>query len=207
MPGNTKKLVLLITPSWWSGLTAVTITLLIIGTAYIRTSSSGGLVKDGVTGFQSLFVFSPIYHRLTDALAQNNLASNIPLLLFWSIVGAVVYLIAAWLFTVITKTAALEQTLFYENVSRHSFLESLAVSFGLRLLAVFVWLVYCALFFKSVLPATVAAGKMAAMSSLTSSLGPLLLAVVTLFVAIHLHVVFIRMILLRTRVFSDGLAE
>lgn len=202
MPQIPKKIILLLTPSWPSGLVAIVGATIIVASNYFRSRSDIGALAEGIQGFQTLA--GPIYHRLTDSLAHNNLASNLPLLLFWAAVGAAVYVVAVRLFTAFSDTAALEQTMFYSNVKRDSFLESLAVSYGLRLAALFSWFIYCAIFFKSILPmATTAARNAAQVGTLAHNTG-LLGTTLGLVLALHLHVIFARLIMLRLRVFSDA---
>ncbi|MDL2341692.1 MAG: hypothetical protein QFB87_01265 [Patescibacteria group bacterium] len=205
MTHNTKKFLLVITPSWFSGLATVIIAVLVIGSAYFRSRGDSGIFEEGIQGFQT--VFSPPYHQLTDRLAQNSVISNIPLLLFWSVVGAIVYLVAVEVFSSFNKTALLEQTLFYTNVRRENLVTSLLASFAVRLAAVFAWLIYCAVFFKLLLPQAVLAGQTAGVTRLSSHLASLFVALIVLIAAIHIQIVLTRVLLLRVRIFSDGIVD
>ncbi len=185
-----KSLFLLITPSALSAVVTIVLALGVIVSAYVRTQGTNGALAEGLHGLN--YILGPIYHRLTDVLARNTLLSNLPLLLFWSVVGALVYLIAVRLYVAISNTADLEKTFTYANVRRDSLIESLLLSFGLRLVAFFGWLIYCALLFKTILPRIIAVG----------SLGHLGLSLLLVAAAVHVHVIFVRLIALRTRIFS-----
>lgn len=181
---------LLVTPSALSAAVTIVLALGILVSALVRTHDTSSALAEGLQGFQ--LTFAPLYHRLTDVLSHNTLLSNLPLLLFWSVVGAVVYLIAVRLYVAFSDTADLEQTLTYANVRRDSLIETLLLSFGLRLVALFGWLIYCAFLFKTIFPRIIAVG----------SLGHLAVSLLLVTVAVHIHVIFVRLITLRTRIFS-----
>ena len=195
MHQTSKKLALVLLPSWVSGLVCVVMALIIVASTYFKSRSDIGALQEGFQGFQA--VFGPLYHRLTDRLAQNNIASNLPLLMLWAAVGAAVYIVAVRLFTTFSNTAALEQTMFYSNVKRDSFVRSVAISYGLRLVALFVWFIYCSVFFKTMLPVIITEARK----------GSLIISVVSLVLALHAHIIFARLIMLRLRVFSDSIVE
>lgn len=195
MSQTLKKLLLLVTPSWASGITAVVVALIIVGTNYYKSRSDIGALQEGIQSFQTLF--GPIYHNLTDTLARNVIASNAPLLLFWALVGAVVYALAVRLFMSFNEIAILEQTLLYTNLDRTSFVRDIVLSSALRLVALFCWFLFCASFFKNILPA----------ATLGATRGNALSATLILAVTLHIHIVFVRLIMLRVRVFSEGIIE
>ena len=185
-----KSFILLVTPSALSAAVTVVLALGILVSALVRRHDTTNALAEGLQGFQ--LTFAPLYHQLTDVLSHNTLLSNLPLLLFWSVVGAVVYLVAVRLYVAFSDTADLEKTFTYANVRRDSLVETLLVSFGLRLVALFGWLIYCAFLFKTIFPRIIAVGN----------LGHLVVSLLLVTVAVHIHVIFVRLITLRTRIFS-----
>lgn len=198
---RSHRFLLLLIPSSASGLGCLTLAALVVMVNYLKSSSGDSAINDGIAGFQ--VVFNPAYHRLTDGLAQNSLASNLPLLLFWSAIGAFVYVIAVRLVTVFSNTAKFQQSLLYANLERSNVLAVLAINFVVRLAAIFGWFAYCALFFKTLLPYAVNASQQVSSGTVVSHVGTLLGAVVLLAIALQIHVIFIRLIMLRLRIFSS----
>ena len=195
MPPAIKKLVLVLLPSWVSGLAVVVVALIIVAFNYFRSRSDIGALQEGIQGLK--FALGPLYHRLTDNLAQNSIANNLPLLLLWAAVGAAVYVLAIRIFASFSTIATLEQTMFYLNLKRDSFVRSIIISFGLRLMALFAWFIYCSVFFKTILPNVASEARN----------GSLVVPAVGLIVALHIHVIFARLIMLRLRVFSSSFAQ
>ena len=195
------RFIILLTPSWASSLGCLSVAAIIMTVNYLKSNSGDSAIKNGISDFQS--VFSPAYQHLTDGLAQNSLVSNIPLLLFWSVVGAFVYGRATRLVAAFSNMAQLQQSLFYTNVKRNNVLAILAVNFVIRLAALFSWLAYCALFLKTLLPYAVDVSRQVSGGLLLKSTLSLLGATVLLTIALQIHVIFIRLILLRVRIFSN----
>ena len=200
-----RNLTLILTPSWVSGLLITVFSLAVVGAAYFKAATTNGPLQEGFQGLQmiSRAVFYPLYHAVTNTLSVNSFASNLPLLLFWAVVGAVVYLVAVRVSAGFSETAALEQTMTYTNVGRGSLIRSLAITFIIRLVTIFVWFVFWALFVKAIVPFVLSKAVVAAAETSPSSLISFLIAFGVLVVSLHAHTVFIRLIALRARLFSN----
>lgn len=194
---KTNRYFLLITPSWLSGLLISLLSALTLLVIFIVTQNDRGIFGEITNGV--LDTLQPIYQNITDTLAQNTIISNMPLLIFWSMVGAVVYVIGSQLFNAFTNTIVVDRTFFYANVSQDKFIKSIATSFGLRLVAVFIWVVYCSVFVKSIFPFAVDIVREAAFQPFLGSIPYFLYGFVVIWLSLHIHTVLFRLIALRAR--------
>lgn len=200
-----RKLTLLLTPSWVSGLLIAVFSVAVVGSAYFKATTTYGPLQEGFQGLQMIgrTVLYPPYHAVTHTLSVNSFASKLPLLLFWALVGAVVYLVAVRLSAGFSKTAAISQTMTYTNVGRSGLIRSLATSFVIRLVAIFAWFVFWTLFVKIIVPFVLIKAADAAAKTPPSSISSVFAAFSVLALSLHMHTVFIRLIALRARLFTN----
>ena len=196
---------LLLLPSWLSGSLTTLIGLgFCIGTIFLARyqSSSVRLYFINYRADQ----LSGTYHHLSNTLLGNSFVGNLPLLVFWGLVGLVVYMFAANLVSTARHAAELKKELNYVHANRHSILWRPVELLSVRLVVLGVWALYIMVFFQQILPYCVAASIVGAgqFNAVYDSLYALT-AVVIMIVALHLHVVLLRMLLLKPRLFSRAL--
>ncbi len=194
---------LLLLPSWFSAAVAVIVGLLVgIGTVVLTHYQSSTFRLE----LLNTQVSQPTaYQSLTDRILSNNFISNLPLLLFWTLVGLVVYLFTSNILAAIRSTAELKSELEYVHVNRHSLLVTAAEHLLVRLVVLVIWVFFIVFFFNHVLPYCVAAA-LAGSGSQGSLLNVsyVLLSIVIMTAAVHLHTIFFRLLLLRPRIFSSA---
>jgi hypothetical protein len=197
--------VLLLTPSWLSGIIGSLLSTLfclgIIFSLQYRASS----IRVDFLKYQGGQV-NHLYQDVSNSLLANNYLSNVPLLFFWGLVGVVVYIFAANIFGAVQGTAELTSELNYVHANRHKLLQSAIIRLCFRLLVLGVWWVYTLLFLHQVLPYIVSASIVGS-SQLQrwQTTEYTVLAIVVMAVALHVHIVLLRLLLLRPRIFSSVL--
>ena len=194
----------LLQPSWLSASFCVLIGLAVGFGTVILTNYQSSSLRIELANTQ---LSAPTRYRvLTSQLEANSFISNLPLLLFWTLVGLVVYLFVANIFAGIRNTAELHSELGYVNANRHELLMGAAKHLLFRLAVLMVWIAYFIFFMNHILPYCVASA-LAGTNDIGSLHGDLyvLLAIATITIAIHLHIIFLRLLLLRPRVFSSAL--
>jgi len=195
----------LLTPSWLSSVFAVCCsTVFCVGIIVLTRYQASNLRLDFLD-YQAKQI-AGTYQTVGGALSQNAFIGNLPLLIFWSLVGAVIYLFAANIFVAINNTAELRNELGYVNVNRRELLRTAIIHLCVRLVVAGVWVVYALFFFHHVLPYYTAlsiAGS--AQVGGPQDVGYALLAIIVMSIAIHLHVILLRLFLVRPRIFTRAL--
>ncbi len=140
-------------------------------------------------------------------LDSNAFISNLPLFLFWCLVGFIVYMFAVNIYGVAERTAeVLDEFNNYVHINRQQLVRDSLEKLALRASVVILWVPYILLFFHHIIPYVIVLSLAAADNLLSwAGLGSLLLAMVILFLALHVHTLLLRLLMLRTRVFSGTL--
>jgi len=201
MVSKTKKLFLLVTPSPESAVIIVVLSLLTIIVNYLNGLESRNPVREVLQ--QNFQYLAPYYSSFTDSLTNHLVLSNSLLLLFWSTVGAIIYIAASHLYGLVTKSIEIEKTLFYVNINRERTIENLLVSFAVRSAAFFAWLIYCLVFFGQFMPYIVSTVKELVGSPVIDLVMPVVQVLLVLSLAFHIHIVLLRLISLRVRLFEN----
>ena len=180
--------------------TAVT-SVLITALAIVASYGKDGVLQQGLFAAHNLS--APTYQQITDRLAQNTFVSNMPLLLLWMAVGLIVYLFAVNIVKAFGSGVELEEQLSYVNSQRSKLIRFEIIVAVIRAAMLAGWLLYVQLFIRLLLPYALAAAHAARLSGALNGIGQIGLAAVVLFISIHLHLIFLRLLLLKTRVFAD----
>lgn len=198
---NSQHLTAVISPSILSGIITAVASILITVFGVVASYGSAGVLRQGLFAANSLA--APTYQQITNRLAQNSFVSNIPLLLFWMAVGMIIYLCAINIVTAFGNGVELEEELNYVNAQRSKLIRYEIFLVFIRAVILAGWLVYVQLFIRLLLPYVLAAVQAARLSGILSGIGQIALAALVLFISIHIHLVFLRLLLLKTRVFAD----
>lgn len=204
--GHDAKLFgLLLMPSWLSTIIGATISLGIVVYTLVSAHYRGSnaqltFLNYGKPGLDATT------QSVSNRLASNELLANLPLFIFWALVGAVVYMFAINIFTAFKYVAEVTDEIeHYENVNRRQLIRVAVEKLAIRLGVLLVWIPYVLLFFSWVVPYGIAASLAASADFPSFSSGAIAtLAVIILFAAIHLHVVLLRLLTLRVRLFSSA---
>ena len=206
MQNTLKQIWVLLQPSWFSGLVAGFLSFGVIVATVIISNFQGSSLQQEIfeakAGHASDSVIN--FKAVTDNLASNSFISNLPLFLFWAALGVIVYLFATGLWGGLSKAEELREELEYVNAPREKLLKEGFISMLIRMLCLGLWIGYLEVFLKVLLPYALAAAHVAAVNLASfTGIGYVLLAFAVLFVALQLHVVFMRLVWLRLRVFGE----
>jgi hypothetical protein len=200
---NHRLFGLLITPSWLSGLFVLTVSLIITGGVIGITHFSGSNIEAEYSSYQS----AKTQHGLLETYRTDKLHAIIsaaPLMVFWSLIGLVVYLLATNIVGAIQQASEIKSELDYVNADRSKLMRTAGLHFLVRIVVMAAWLPYILFFFHHILPYVITAATVGASLTLDSSLY-IVLAVVAMASALHLHIILLRLLLLRPRVMSRAL--
>ncbi|HET7320635.1 MAG TPA: hypothetical protein VFI84_03590, partial [Candidatus Saccharimonadales bacterium] len=159
-------------------------------------------VRGGGTGV-STFDFK----NITDNLARNHVVSNMPLFLFWAGIGVIVYFFAISIAGAFGRAVEMERELGYVNAPRQRIMRNAAIHTIVRLVMLGAWVVYMELFLRILLPYSLGAAHVAATSVLASAIAYAVLSTSILLASLHIHVVMLRLIFLRTRIFGSSIED
>lgn len=196
---------ILLTPSWLSGLFVTFSSLaLCVGTSIISRYQASSVRLYFITYHAGRL--GDTYRRFSDSILGNSFISNLPLFIFWGLVGLVVYLFAANIMTALRNTAELKNELDYVHADRGQLLWQSVRHLLVRLVVLVVWVGYIMFFFQRVLPYCVTASVVgSAQLNTTQDSLYILLSITVTAAALHIHVVLLRLLLLRPRIFSQAL--
>lgn len=202
---DKKAIGLLLTPSWLSGLVAIVAGLFIcVGTILVFHYNDTTMQKQ-LIAWQQAQPEKPLTtpDQILEADDRPTLSGSWPLIIFWSLTGLVVYLIAAYIVHSIETTKRFADSVHYVNSRPETVLVATAERLALRLVS-FVLLIGAAyLVWNKVVPYAIMAGRVAALELL--SVGGILAAVLSFSVVVigfHIMTILLRLSLARPRVFS-----
>jgi hypothetical protein len=199
---NYRDLGLLITPSWTSGLAVALVSAVaVLGVfgRFIYNSSSLHAMQ-----LQHEQVVSQGYHVVENNVADNNLLANLPLILLWAGVGLLAYGLFIGVFR-IYKAAELfkDEVQQYMNIDKRALVRQTVLDAVIRMVTLIVWVLFLQFTLHFIIPYVVAvayaAGDLQGIGQTTLYLvwGAGILAL-----ALHIHVVLIRLFFLRPRLFG-----
>ncbi|HVW23108.1 MAG TPA: hypothetical protein VHB51_01305 [Candidatus Saccharimonadales bacterium] len=198
-PG-VKTLRILFQPSWLSGLVDGLVWMVVVvgglaSTHFVGSSWQLGLFNLGSSS-------SSTYQQLTAQVKDNRLIGNLPLFIFWLGMGLVVYYLAVAVYEAFHNVVEVREEMDYVNVRRQQLLRAAGEQLAARLISLVVWLIYIALFFKQLLPWVLTELRAASVSITAHTIEMAVLAAAVLVVGLHLHTIFLRLVVLKERVFS-----
>lgn len=203
---NLQLIGVLLTPSWLSGFVSVVTSsgLAIFSVALAHYKGSDTQLQFYNYNAQRSHEISQTIGRVLDS---NQLISNLPLLVFWCLVGIVVYLFASNVASAFRQAADLrDQLTHFAHISRRSLVRSAGERFGLRLTILLLWIPYLLFFFNQLVPYLIALALSASFELTTvGGIGYLLFAILIGSVGLHLHVVLLRLLILRPRLSSSDI--
>jgi hypothetical protein len=199
-----RDIITVLSPSWLSGLLAVTIGLVITGGVIITFSFNNTSFQQQLVAWQST---QPTKALTTpdQTLTQNDrptLAGSWPLLTVWGLVGLLVYALTMAIVRAITNANELRESLNYVNADHHSQIETVTEQLVLRIVSAAILISLLAVFIKQVVPYSITAAH-ATSSNIISLDGGLyaLLSFLMVVLSIHLQTIFFRLSMGKVRVF------
>jgi hypothetical protein len=197
---NLKRIEVLLSPSWLSGLIVGFIWVVVVVAGLVSTHFSGSLWQKGLfhLGERS----GETYQQLTSQVSDNRLIDNLPLFVFWLGMGIVVYYLAAAIYEALHQVAEIHEELHYVHVRRQELIRAAIEQFAVRFVAVTIAFIYIAAFFKKLVPYALAGLRHASLDPLHAVWVALLLLV-----GMHVITVLVRLMFLRERLFSSAVYD
>jgi hypothetical protein len=194
---------ILLTPSWLSGLVDISIGVLLTAVTIVATIYQTSSIRLDYLQYQAGHVAST-YESVNNRLSENNFISNLPLLIFWSLVGLIVYLFAANIFTAIHNTAELRTELQFVHTDRKKILWTALVHLLIRVCVLIIWVIYILFFIHHIFPYCVASAIAASgHDGFLMNAEYALVGTIVMVAALHLHAILMRLLLLKPRSFSS----
>lgn len=194
----------LLTPSWLSGLIAVTVGLIVSAGTVLLFSFNNSQIHQQLVGLQSTKPQPTLTLPGGRPLGDNNnsLQTTWPLLAFWGIIGLAAYVLVEYIVKIISQAAELKNELNYVHVRRNALLKTTAEHLLFILAVLAVWLVFIDLFFKRIIPGSIAAAHAASGSpNILVAFSYGLLSFFMMAGSMHLQAIFMRLTFRRTRLF------
>lgn len=206
---DTKQLWVTIIPSWLSSFVVVLASLaVVVWTIVISHYRGSNLRQELFDARQSgVGISSFDFKNITDNLARNHIISNMPLFLFWAGIGVIVYFFAVSIAGAFGSAVEMERELEYVNAPRQRLIRVAALHTIIRLVMLGGWIVYLQVFLRILLPYSLGAAHVATTSPILSAVVYGALSVVILSASLHIHLIMLRLIFLRTRLFGSSVEE
>lgn len=198
---NDRRLfTLLLIPSWLSGFFCITFSLAIITTVVISSHFSS-TVEQQVNFLLTLNADSDLsYYGGSNGFTLSNILAIATTAVFWAIVGLTSYLTVASIISAVQKARQFKHELGYVNSRPGKLMQTALIHFLLRATIFVLWFFYLKFFFGVILPHCLL-WVFTAYSFTFSSVCSILLAFIVATSAAHVHVVLLRLLALRPRIF------
>ena len=204
---NNKSLILLLTPSWLVSVIGITAGVLLSGGTIVLAQFAGSELRRQIFEVQNAgqpaLQTSTNYQTVTDNLANNSFLGALPLLLTWAAVGLAVYLVASSIIKSLSQAIELREQMDYVNASRDSLVKQAVLHLCVRLAAIVGWFVFIKLTLAVVIPYALAASYAATHDFSAQSVLEITLAIAVMYGATWVHAIFLRLIVLKPRVFGN----
>ncbi len=192
----------LLTPSVLSAFIVIGATLILLAASvFISLGQSGKLHNELFAVNYVRHGLNTKYSLIASSLNSIHFLRQLPLWIFWAVVGVVAYLFAVNLFRALMEVNSLKNSMHYVHAKPGLIMKEQLEHFAVRIVSLFaIWLILSN-FFRKVLPLALAVVR-----NLTLQLSVLnavkLLAISILIVIIgHILTIFLRLAMLKPRVF------
>ena len=198
-----RSLGLLLTPSWVSGLLVAVVSLVVV------IGSLAMLIYHGsnwqyLVQLQQTHTVTNNYQAIDHKFSKNTLISDIPLLVLWGAVGLIAYWFASGLIRSFRDAAGLKQQLDYVNANPQQIIRAAVWRLVVRLVVLVVLLLYFQLTIHVLIPYAIALAYVArGVSEWYLRVGYVAWAVVICAVVLHMHVILLRLLFLKARLFEN----
>ncbi|HUA13070.1 MAG TPA: hypothetical protein VL989_01045 [Candidatus Sulfotelmatobacter sp.] len=203
---NKRRYIAVLTPSWLSGLVCIILGLgVTLGVVIAFDFNASGL-QHQLIGFEHTPSSQPaltLPGQTAPMPAASSLQNTWPLIAFWAVVGLIVYFIAEAIVKAVLEAREFSSELSYVHARRDLLIKTAWQNVALRLAIGFVWLVFIDLSLKRIIPLAISSAHKAAIGGFVSSLWHGFACFVLIALCLHINIVFLRLMLRRTRVISS----
>ena len=195
MQNSLKQFITLLLPSWLSSTIIIILTIFTTATVLLTGQDNTSLLGQGVAEAQTRS--GSTLQQVSDGLAQYTLLSNLPLIMLYAAVGALIYLIAAHIVDGLRDTVELSETMGYVHAHKDEIVLRSLARLVIRVLVVFVWLGFGLFSIRIVLPEYIVLTRGLPVVDVVAGARNIVLAGLMSVFVLHLQVVFLRLYLLR----------
>ncbi len=196
---------IILQPSLTSFMFVFTLSLLVFINTIVNFSGSNDLLfkllLGSDTSVELLDTTKSTVSSLSDVFLNNPTLNKLLFFSFWFLVGLVVYAIISGAGSSIDAVQKLHEDEQLLHMQKTKLEKEWVLKLALRATALFAWIIFITIFMKLLLPFSVLSFQVAGSSELSfSSVITGLFGFVILALTLHLHVVFLRCILLKPRI-------
>jgi len=196
-------------PSVSSGLGVILVAAAVILVAFLAYTAGNGIIYRFLFGANSstelIQTSRSTIAAFSNTVFGNPLLNKILFFAFWMLVGLVVYMV---LYGFIRGTSSAAEDInesHFLNTDRHETVRTFEIRTGIRSIALFGWIIYLVFFFKILFPFSILMTRIGvtdypAFHAWLYGLSGLII----LTSCLHIHVIFLRLIMLRTRLFDSN---
>lgn len=187
----------------------LTATILTLGMVTFVTSSGSGALYDWLFGETSsasqIQTAQTTLQSINDAVLGNTVLNQLMFLVLWALIGLAVYVIIVGINRQVADIGQDLDDIGESNTLAKEIRKEIISKILLRLIFGSLWGIYLIVSIRIYFPFSFLCARVGG-ASLTTVNGWLFLgaAAATMFLTLHLHIVFIRLILLRTRIFDSN---
>lgn len=198
----------LLLPSLGSAAAVIGVTTAILGITTFATSKGDGRLYDWLFGANSsasqIETARNTIDSITGAIFGNAILNQLLFFVLWMLIGLAVYVILAGVNREVSTVNELREELHYANVRPAEIRREFIIRLVIRWVILAGWGIYWVVFIKIYLPFSILCAHIGA-ADFEHVGGWLygLAAFVTLVLSLHLHVIFARLLVLRTRLFGS----
>ncbi len=206
---DTKQLRMLLQPSTSSTISVIILSILIYVVAILTYATKSGLIYRYLFGPNSSAELIKSSHDTVSAL--NNTVFGNPTLnkvlyfAMWMLLGLIVYIILfSFIRSVSSAAEDIEETT-YTNIDPKGGWHAIALRAGIRAAIIVFWLIYWIFFIRILVPFSVLSAKIG-VGNMPHATGFIysLLGIIVLILSLHLHVICMRLIALKVRLFDSA---
>jgi len=202
LPTNLRRIIKLATPSSLSAVLCLVASLIVsLGALFLNRFRANSL---GIEGSYHQTQQTLASSHLVGSIFQSRIVNDLPLIVFWAVIGTIVYIFAADIIKAFRNSVDLVEELDYAHVNKSRLITDQLVRLGIRILVLVVWLPYIDLFFNSIMPYAIRIAILASTAgNVIQVILHVLLSVAIGAIAFHLNVIFLRLLFLKPRLFSN----
>ena len=206
--GTARLVGILLTPSWFSGLVAFLVGIIVIGGTVLLTRI-GSATEQSVLGLHSIYRHSSLGINADDVgqhLGSNSIFNNAILFVLWGSVGLVVYSAVQGIINELNHTDDMLHEMHYVHANRQSILRDAIFRAVTRLAALAGWWILAWAMLHKILPYAIASAHLSAynLSNIHEWLHTLIGFCLCL-LGIHGLVILLRLIILRPRLTGNSI--
>lgn len=200
---DLRLLGLALTPSIFSSIFCVVFTLLLVGGLVIDVRLKDSFLHIIFFDWSNMSIGQT--GDTTFAIVMQDLSNRASAFVVWALFAVFIIVVCGAIYQTVRNLKSLNTELTDQYLIRKTILSRVLQRLGVHAATVVVWALYGWLFFAFIVPYVIAASLVGAVTFPTlEGIGYIIVATVIISLALHLHIVFLRVLLLRPRVFGSA---